>query len=67
MGESSRIMTIEIHNNGEERYAISYQSWKQHKLIFGAFRQKHPESAYKLMYEHVAEIQGAPKKAMPGK
>jgi len=63
----ARIMTVEIHNNVEERYAISYQSWKQHKLILDAFRQKDPESAYKLMYEHIAEIQAALKKAIPGK
>jgi GntR family transcriptional regulator, transcriptional repressor for pyruvate dehydrogenase complex len=61
----AEVMTIETHDNVEERFAISYRSYKQHKLILKAFRQKDPEKAYKLMFEHIGEIQAALKKAIP--
>ena len=63
----AQIMTIETHNNVKERFAISFRSYKQHKNLLKAFRQKDPEKAHKLMFNHIAEIQAALKKAIPEK
>jgi GntR family transcriptional repressor for pyruvate dehydrogenase complex len=61
----AQVMTIETHDNVKERFAISYQSYKQHRLILKAFRQKDAGKAYQLMFDHIAEIQAALKKAIP--
>jgi GntR family transcriptional regulator, transcriptional repressor for pyruvate dehydrogenase complex len=61
----AEVMTVETHDNVEERFAISYRSYEQHKLILKAFRQKDAEKAHKLMFEHIAETQAALKKAIP--
>ena len=63
----AQVMTIETHDNVKERFDISYRSYKQHKSLLRAFRQRDPEKAYKLMFEHIAEIQTALKKAIPEK
>jgi DNA-binding GntR family transcriptional regulator len=61
----AQVMTIETHDNVKERFAISYQSYKQHRLILKAFRQKDAGKAYQLMFDHIGEIQAALKKAIP--
>jgi GntR family transcriptional regulator, transcriptional repressor for pyruvate dehydrogenase complex len=63
----ARVMTIEIHDNIQERFAISFRSFEQHKHIVKAFRQKDAEKAYQMMFDHIIEIQEALKKAIPGK
>lgn len=61
----ARVMTIKPHDNVQERFAISVRSYEQHKHILKAFRQKNPENAYQLMFDHIIEIQKALKKAIP--
>jgi GntR family transcriptional repressor for pyruvate dehydrogenase complex len=62
----ARVMTIETHNNVQERFAISYRSFEQHKHLLNAFRRKDSGKAYQLMFDHIIEIQEALKKAIPG-
>lgn len=62
----SKIMTIETRENVQERIAISFRSYEQHKHILNAFRQKSPENAYRIMFSHIIDVQEALKKAIPG-
>ncbi len=63
----AQVMTIETHNNVKERFAISYRSYKQHKLLLKAFRERDSGKAYQLMLDHIGEVQLALKKAIPEK
>ncbi len=55
----AKVMTIETHDKVRERFAISLRSHAQHKHLLEAFRKRDSELAYKLMFDHIVEIQEA--------
>jgi GntR family transcriptional repressor for pyruvate dehydrogenase complex len=63
----AKVMTIENHDNVQERFAISRRSHEQHKHLLEAFRQGDSEMADKLMFDHIVEIQEALRKAILGR
>jgi GntR family transcriptional regulator, transcriptional repressor for pyruvate dehydrogenase complex len=51
-------MFRDVSHNVPRRLRVAAKSLNQHKRILKALRERNPDKAYRLMFDHIVEIQG---------